>query len=154
MQISTRTTISAVCMTLFLVSCTCDGVPKGFFLMPAAQQETEFEKYDFGTQYKIYICGSQKVEPSMLHLVSPFAREGRRIVPALEAKLESADKDLTIRDIVYVFREMNDLGAYDVAGDKSLMNKLRDKVSAIKDPAWRIVTENDLLAIREKSPKQ
>ena len=154
MLVAARTTVCTVSMTLLFFSCTCEGVPRGFFLMPPERQEAEFEKYDFDTQYKIYICGQQKVEPPMLHLASAFAREGGRIVPLLEAKLESAHNDLTIRDIVFVFKRMNDLGTYDVAGDKSLMGELREKVSTIKDPFWRHLTEDDLLAIREKSPKK
>jgi hypothetical protein len=122
--------------------------------MPEKQRNAEFEKYDLDTQYRIYIYGSQQIEPPMIGLAWPLAREGGRIVQPLAAKLESADHDLTIRDIVFVFRVMNDLGTYDVAGDKSLMNKLREKVSAIKDPSWRIVTQDTLLAIQEKSPKK
>jgi hypothetical protein len=63
-------------MTLVIVFCECRGIPKGFFLMPPEQQEAEFEKYDFDTQYKIYICGQQKVEPPMLELASALARDG------------------------------------------------------------------------------
>jgi hypothetical protein len=48
---------------------------------------------------------------------------------------------------------MNRLGTYDVAGDKSLMEELRQKVSAIGYPSWRIITEDNFQAIREKSPK-
>jgi hypothetical protein len=153
MQVASRTIVcAAVCVTLLFFSCTCDGVPKGFFLMPPKQQLTEFEKYDFDTQYKIYICGQQR-EPPMLELVSPFAREGGRIVPLVKAKLESTDNDSTVDEIVYVFREMNDMGTYDVAGDKSLMEELREKVTGMKDPALQKITEKNLLEIREKSPK-
>jgi hypothetical protein len=33
------------------------------------------------------------------------------------------------------------------------MEKLREKVSGMKDPAWQVATQDSLLAIREKSPK-
>ena len=151
MQVTSRTLVCAVWMTLLVCSCTCGGVSNDFFLMPMEQRDVEFQKYDIETQYKIYICGQQR-EPPMLELSSPFAREGGRIVPLLKLKLESTDNDLRIRDIVRLFREMNDLGTYNVAADKSLMEELRSKVSEMKDPAWQKVTENMLLKIREKSP--
>jgi hypothetical protein len=138
-------------MLLLVFSCTCGGVPNEFFLLPNEQRDAEFQKYDLETQYKIYICG-QKREPPMLELSSPFAQEGGRIVPLLKMKLESTDNDLRIRDIVRLFREMNDLGTYNVAGDKSLMEELRSKVGEMKDPNWQKVTENMLLEIREKPP--
>jgi len=152
MQVASRTIVRAVCMTLLIFfSCNCEGVPQGSFQMPPDRRDAEFEKYDFDTQYKIYICGQQKVEPPMMHLSLPFAREGGRIVPRLEAKLESAHDDLTIRDIVRLFRVMNDLGTYDVAADKSLMEELRSKVTGMKDPGWQKITENMLLKIQAKS---
>jgi hypothetical protein len=88
----------------------------------------------------------------MLGLVAPLAREGGRIVPLLKAKLESTNDDSTVEAIIYVFKEMNDLGTYDVAADKSLMEELRLKVSGIKDPAWQIMTERNFHEIQEKPP--
>jgi len=139
-------------MMLLLFSCTCGGVPNEFFLLPPKQRDAEFQKYDLETQYKIYICGQQR-EPPMLGLVAPLAREGGRIVPLLKAKLESTNDDSTVEAIIYVFKEMNDLGTYDVAADKSLMEELRLKVSGIKDPAWQIMTERNFHEIREKPPE-
>jgi len=151
MQIASRTTVCLGIM-LLLFSCTCGGVPNEFFLLPNEQRDAEFQKYDLETQYKIYICG-QKREPPMFGLASPLAREGGRIVPLLKMKLEGTDNDLRIRDIVRLFREMNDLGTYNVAGDKSLMEELQSKVGEMKDPDWRKVTEKMLIEIREKPPE-
>ena len=50
MQLTSRTVVSAVCMTLLYFSCTCDGVPKGFFDMPPDRRVAEFEKYDWRTR--------------------------------------------------------------------------------------------------------
>jgi hypothetical protein len=151
MQLASRTTV-CLGMMLLLFSCTCGGVPNSFFLLPNEQRDAEFQKYDLETQYKIYICG-QKREPPMFGLASPLAREGGRIVPLLKMKLEGTDNDLRIRDIVRLFREMNDLGTYNVAGDKSLMEELQSKVGEMKDPDWRKVTEKMLIEIREKPPE-
>jgi len=146
-------------MLLLLACCTSGqaGLPKGvsneFFYLPEQKRNAEFERYDFDTQYRIYIYGSQEIEPPVIGLAWPFAREGARIVQPLTSKLKSADDDATIHSIVFVFRVMNDLGTYDVAGDKSLMEELREKVGTMKDPFWNHITKDDLLAIREKSPR-
>ncbi len=131
LQLGAKAVVGIILLILSCCTPSHAGLPKGvsnkFFWMPEKQRNAEFEKYDLDTQYRIYIYGSQQIEPPMIGLAWPLAREGGRIVQPLAAKLESADHDLTIRDIVFVFRVMNDLGTYDVAGDKSLMNKLREK---------------------------
>jgi hypothetical protein len=158
LQLVVKAVVGIVLLILSCCTSSHAGLPKGvsneFFWMPQEQRDAEFEKYDFDNQYRIYIYGSQHIEPPVIALAWPLAREGGRIVQPLEAKLQTADDDLTIRDIIFVFRVMNELGTYDVAGDKSLMEKLRLKVSAMQNPAWRIVTQDSVLAIQEKSPKK
>jgi len=127
-------------------------VPKDFFRKPLKQQDAEFLKYDFETQYDIYICAQQCVEPPDLGLVIPFAREGEQIVPSLKSKLSNTDDDKTVRDIVSVFRMMNELGTYDVAHDKALMSEVRQKTNAIRDPICKRITERHLQSILNKSP--
>ena len=150
LQLNRTIGMGALCTMLMFVSCRCDGVPRDFFLMSPEQQDAEFLKNDFDTQYKIYICGQQSVEPPMLHLASPFAREGRAIVKPLREKLRSTKKDKDVRDIVRVFREMSDLGSYDVVDDKPLMSELLLKVTDMGDPFWQELAEEDLAAIRAK----
>ncbi len=150
LQVSARTGF-ALCVTVLVCSCTCRGVPKGFFLQPPSQQAHEFQKYDFETQYRIYICSQQKVEPPLLGLAAVFAREGSRIVTPLKVKLANADDDKSVRDIAFVFKEMSRLRTYDVAGDKALMRELRDKISAMQDPFWRQMAEDGFQAIRARS---
>jgi hypothetical protein len=153
LPVTTRIAIGTFCI-LLLVSCTCEGVPKGFFRKPPDQQDAEFLKYDFDTQYKIYICGNQSVEPPMMHLASAFASEGTSVVNPLRKKLENATRDKDVRDIVRVFRVMSDLATYNVAADKPLMQELRLKVSDMRDDFWRELAEENLAAIREKSQKK
>jgi hypothetical protein len=121
--------------------------------MPEKQRNARFEKYDFDAQYAIYIYGCQKIEPPEIDLAWQLARQGAPIVQPLEAKLEIANDDLTIRDIFLVFRMMSDLRAYDVAADQPLMAELRLKASDIRDPAWAIIAQDDLAEIRANSPK-
>lgn len=149
-RVAVQAVVGVISM-LLLLSCRTshharlpEGFSNEFFWMPEQQRNAEFEKHDFDIQYRIYIYGSQEIEPPVIGLAWQLAWEGGRIVQPLEAKLESADDDLTIRDIILVFRVMNDLRTYNVAGDKSLMEKLREKATAIKDPSWWIITENNL----------
>ena len=138
----------AILFAILNFSCTCRGVPKGFFLMSPDQQKAEFEKYDFETQYKIYICSQQNVEPPALELATVFAAEGGTIVKPLESKLEETDNDRTIRDIVFVFSEMCRQATHQVSMDKSLMDELRNKTSSVRDPAVREITEETFQLIR------
>ena len=121
-----------------------EGFSNKFFWMPEKQQDAEFLKQDFDTQYKIYIYGSQEIEPPAIGLAWALAREGRKIVQPLEAKVESADDDATIEDILLVFVAMSELETYDVAGNKALMEELRDRGLGIKDPALAIIAQDDL----------
>jgi len=121
--------------------------------MSPTQQEALFEKYDFDTQYQTYIYGNQQIEPPTFYLAKVFAREGSRIVQPLKAKLDRAENEATIRDIVFVFRDMNELGTYDVAADKPLLDELRVKVLSMKNSAWRKVCEGELDEIVPQGPK-
>ncbi len=158
-QLTSKPAGILLCVLLLLFSCTSGyaGLPKGisneFFRKPEGQRNAEFAKYDFNAQYDIYIYGCQQMEPPVMGLGWQLARQGAKIVPQLESKLASAPDDLTIRDIVLVFRAMQDLRTYDVAEDKALMDELLEKTSAMKNPSWRIITEDNLQAIRQKSLK-
>jgi hypothetical protein len=68
----------------------------------------------------------------------------------LEAKLEAADDDLTIRDILLVFVAMSQLETYDVPANKPLMQELLEKSGAINDPSWAIVAQDDMHEITFK----
>lgn len=126
------------------------GISDDFFWMPNSERSAIFEKYDFESQYQVYIYGCQVIEPPALGLADELAKQGASIVKPLESKLNAASDDLTIRDIAYVFREMNDLRTYDVLHDEQLMDKLLLKASGMKNAAWRIIVEEDLDKIREQ----
>jgi len=121
-----------------------EGFSNKFFWLPTQQRYAEFEKQDFETQYRIYIYGSQEIEPPDIGLAWVFAKQGGKIVQLLEAKLDSADDDATIQNIVFVFAAMSDLEAYDVPANKPLMQKLLEKQGAVKDPALAIMVQDDL----------
>ena len=144
-------TVIAIISVLALSSCILflhpkprEGFSYEFFWMPKEQRDAEFLKQDFETQYKLYIYGSQEIEPPVIDLAYTMAKQGEKIVQPLEAKLDSADDDPTIQDIVFVFAAMSELETYDVPANKPLMQKLLEKQGAVKDPATAIMVQDDM----------
>jgi hypothetical protein len=123
--------------------------PEEFFAKPTKEQLVDFGTYDFNTQYNIYIYGNQNLEPPSLYLVRPFARGGARIVQPLEGRLAEAPSEPTIRDIILVFAEMNDLRNYDVAADEPLIQAMRRSVASMTDGAWKQMCERKLNRIAQ-----
>jgi hypothetical protein len=121
-----------------------EGFSYEFFWMPDKQRDAEFLKQDFDTQFKLYIYGSQEIEPPEIGLAYTMATQGGKIVQPLRAKLEATDDDSTILDILEVFKAMSVLESYDVAGNKPLMQELLEKSGDIKDPSWVIVAQDDM----------
>jgi hypothetical protein len=125
--------------TLLLVACrngSAGDAIADFFRKPLAAQEKEFSLYDFDDQYRIYLAG-QRREPPYVHLADTFAREGSAVAEPLRRKLIDATDDLTIRDILAVFREMTTLQTYEVKKDKRVMDALQGAVLRMKDPYWK-----------------
>jgi hypothetical protein len=143
-----RTVARYTALALFLVAaCTSGaGVPKGFFEMPPQERQALFPSYDFETQFKTYLYG-MNTEPPATELASALASEGRQVVPQLKQKLETTDDDGTISDILLVFRNMQDMGNYDVAGDRALMTELQTKVDGIKSPVLRQICQTRITQI-------
>jgi hypothetical protein len=100
-------------------------------------REHEFSKYDVGKQYAIFICGNQYVHPPMMYLAELLAKEGGKVVAFLKMKLLAVKDDLTVRDLIFVFAEMNRLKTYNVAADHELMNLIVERLEGMKDPDWK-----------------
>jgi len=82
-----------------------------------------------------------------MELAGTFASEGQSVVPYLKSKLAAAQDDLTIRDLVMVFKQMNILKTYDVAHDQELMILLKSKSLTMKDEKWKSIVENMISGI-------
>jgi hypothetical protein len=123
------------------------------YLVRGVQTETirRFNSLDMETRYRIYICSHQYTHPPLLGLETYFARDVEAAA-FLESKLQQAEHDLTIRDIVDVFVEMSEQNSYDVAGDADLMELLQRKSAQIREPQWRNYTMQRLGEIREPAP--
>jgi hypothetical protein len=104
----------------------CRRLTRTFFRQPVSAQIEKFREYDLAKQYDIYLCGTQSIHPPATYLAEPIARQGGRAVTVLKAKLAEARSDHTIRDLLFVFDQMQALGSYDVHSDQELMKVISD----------------------------
>jgi hypothetical protein len=112
-------------------------------------RKDDFGKYDVDKQYAIFICGNQYVHPPMMYLAELFAKEGAKVVGFLKTKLLSADDDLTVRDLIFVFTEMSRLKTYNVATDDELMHLISERLEGMKDPEWKRTTEQMVAEMKQ-----
>jgi len=143
-------------LVLLLVGCTgygkqhtlsdssCNSIAKTYFSKPLKQTIQDFTGYALNTQYVIYICGNQHIHPPALYLAAPFASQGKKVVDLLSNKIASGVDDLTVRDILQVFVEMDRQKTYDVRSDEKVIETLTERVRNISDPRWKGYCE-DLL---------
>jgi len=115
----------------------CPKIASEYFANHLGETIRVFTSYDLEKQYAVYLCGNQYVHPPVMELAVPFASEGETAARFLQSKMEGNIEDLTTRDLLLVFAEMQRQKTYDVKGDMALMNLLRRKVGAIKDAFWR-----------------
>ena len=143
-----RKIIPLLC-TLFLLGCfsyNSEIEPNQFhreFLLGLSMDEQveRFHEYDPETQYELLIVGNQVVPPPAQYLAGAFAKQGKSIVPFLRAKLAAAKKELTVRDIVVVFCDMQRLGTYDVKGDASLIALVEERIATMQSD-WKLTVQS------------
>jgi hypothetical protein len=128
----------------------CRQLAETFFEKPLRQTIADFAQYDLPRQYEIYICGNQYMHPPALHLAAPFAAEGSRAALFLRDKLRSSSDDVTTRDIIRVFAEMQRQQSYDVAGDVQLMSLLRERADTVSNKYWRQYVSNLVAKIAQR----
>lgn len=148
--------IQILLFTLISLSTACNGSTRlangiecghlidTYFQLSAKERTQKFPTQDIEKQYQIYMCGSQAIEPPVMGLAGVFASEGGKVVPYLESKLRAANDDLTVRDLLLVFRQMEVMHTYDVHSNSELISLMRDKVSKMKDPQWKKIAESSL----------
>lgn len=135
-----------------LAACSCGRTParavadcptlvRTYFALPLRQRIQEFKTHDIDTQYRIYICGNQALEPPALYLAPQFASGGLPVAALLKGKLAAGVDDPTTRDILQVFVAMAHQHSYDVKNDSVLMQLIETRTRAIRDPQWRTFAE-------------
>lgn len=129
----------------------CAKFDRTFFNKPVAAQATEFRSLEIATQYAVFICGIQLREPPSIYVATFLAKEGESAVDFLKEKLAAARGDLTINDIIIVFRQMSRQETYNVGDDRELMRVIGEAVDRMKDPYWRRRSEQALVEIRRES---
>ena len=102
-----------------------------FFERPRLEQLDCFAKLNVEDQFRVYIYGSEVIQPHALYLARTYAEEGEKVVPFLKKKLEHAQKGITVRDIAQVFSEMTQLNFYDASADKELIALLEGQAKAL-----------------------
>lgn len=107
----------------------------------------QFKNYSLDEQYELFLFGNQVVHPPATYLATPFAKQGPVIVPFLKTKLESAQKEVTIRDIVAVLSELARLKLYDFSKDHDLMDLLERRAKEM-DGIWKDTTLKMIYEIR------
>lgn len=122
-----------------------------FYQKPLKERIAAFESYGLENQYQIFICGNQVIHPPAIYLAEPFAKQGGAVVPLLKLKLEHADDDLTIRDIVLVFAEMHRQRSYDFSKDTGVVKLMTKKVNGMHDPDWRAIAQGNVDTILGRS---
>jgi len=131
----------------------CDALIDTFFRKSDEVQMAKFSAYPLEKKYVVFICGNQVIHPPRLYLAGMLAQEGAEVVDFLKDKLKKTSGDLTIRDIIYVFSEMDRLGTYDIADDDELVTLLANSVNRMKTD-WKTVTEKTLRGIVSQETKK
>jgi hypothetical protein len=124
----------------------CSDFTREFFWQPPEVQMVKFTNYDLDKQYALFICGNQEIHPPAIYLAKPFAREGVKAIDYLRKQLSLTYEDLVIRDIIFVFEEMERQRTYDIAHDDELLQLMATRVTNMKDPGWR---ETSLRSLQE-----
>jgi hypothetical protein len=96
-------------------------------------------QYSLDDQYRLFRYGNDRFEPPLTGLAKPIAERGQSAVPFLLEKLNPHADDLTVRDVLSLFEAMGSIKSYDVKSDARVMDRLRSRVSTMKDPEWKTV---------------
>lgn len=151
---STFAKLALVTATLLVAGCsfaansrlrdTCDPWLNTFYQKSLRERIATFDSYDLKNQYQIFICGNQVIHPPAIYLAEPFAKQGAAAVPLLKTKLAQADDDLTIRDIVLVFAEMQRQHSFNVYEGSGLVKLITEKVNEMHDPGWQAIAQKNV----------
>lgn len=127
-----------------------------YFGKSTSEQIEHFRDFPIDQQYSLYIYGNQERHPPAVYLSHPFAEQGEKIIPFLKSKLEKAQKEVTIRDIVSVLSEMASQDLYNFKNDNELLTILRKKIDGMKG-IWKESTERmlaEIISEMENSTRQ
>ena len=140
--------LAAACMPEKSREASCENTVDTILVLSHDDRMEQFDRLNLDEKYRWLICSNQFVHPPMLAFTNEFAKLGPTAEAYLRPKLETAEDDLTVRDIVSVFSFMQALGTYDIANDAELMHLLESKVAEMSDPDWKRWGSDELERIR------
>ena len=128
-----------------------DGVDvasaREFYRQPTSVQQRTLRQHSLEDQLGLFFFGNQVRHPPAIYLADCFALNGAPAVELLRSKIEEADSDLMVRDIVTLLATIDEMGQYDVAGDAQLMTALKTRAAQMKDSGWRDLAEEYIAKI-------
>lgn len=157
--------ISSPCRTLLctltvLLNSACAGAPQCKRWYPLIfkgdeARRLELRGYDLATQYEVYICAMNHLEPPKLVMSRDIAMNGIGAIEFLEGKLRDGKADWEIFDVVSVLFQMKADGYYDVAVNQTLMLDMQRKIEGMSEGIYKIRAQDLLQRIQRKaiSPK-
>ena len=144
----TGVAVMSLAWCILLAGCANNRLEREFFFKePAATRMDRLRQYSLSDQYRIYRYGNDRFEPPLTGLAKPIAEREQTAVPFLMEQLNIHADDITVRDVLSVFEAMRSIRSYDVKSDARVMDTLRSRVSAVKDPAWKSVCSKMLARI-------
>ena len=101
-------------------------------------QLKKFNSSHIDKKYELVIVGNQIIHPPQMGLIEDFAKQGESSVTFLLEKLEKTDNELTVRDIIFVFRDMKLFKSYDISENNKAMYIIHEKIINMKSD-WKSV---------------
>jgi hypothetical protein len=105
------------------VGCGAHDFEKHFFFSePPATRVERSRKLSLEQQYLVFRYGNDVIHPPLMDLAEPIADRGKEAVPFLLKQLQLDGRDISIRDIVWVFTLMALSRTYDVKSDPAIQD--------------------------------
>ncbi|HEX2203454.1 MAG TPA: hypothetical protein VHG91_09165 [Longimicrobium sp.] len=126
-----------VALVLLLAACR-QGPPARYaelFALPLDEQPAAMRRFPLADQVEIYLWATVRQAPARLSLAEPIAARGREAVPALLARLRTAE-GWEVARLLYVFEVMA-CRHPEVRADRALLAELEASVPRASTPAAR-----------------
>jgi hypothetical protein len=136
-QIKPQVVWAIACVVVF--SCQGQQLEEMFFSKPLGDRLQRLREYSLEDQYRIFRYGNDVIEPPLTDLAGPIAERGADAVPFLVRQLNSQPNDLTVMDVLLIFKTMASSKSYDVKGDSVLMDLLASKIAGMESQKWQSV---------------
>lgn len=99
-------------LAAFLQQCGGEMPPeyRKFFALPSHEQEARFKEFPLKKQVDVYVH-AMYIEPPRTEYLRYLARNGKRVIPVILARLEVEKNDNVKANLISVFKEMHEYHA-------------------------------------------